>query len=80
MMGSSPRFNKYGNEFGMGKAVTLRSGYAHKFDGKVSCYPGREGGGSIDLEMCLLPDNMLALESDKEFMEAASFVSPLELN
>ncbi|KAL5559065.1 hypothetical protein UlMin_035276 [Ulmus minor] len=80
MMGSSPRFNKYGNEFGMGKAVTLRSGYAHKFDGKVSCYPGREGEGSIDLEMCLLPDNMLALESDKEFMEAASFVSPLELN
>ncbi|KAL5559066.1 hypothetical protein UlMin_035277 [Ulmus minor] len=80
LIGSSPRFNKYGNEFGMGKAVTLRSGYAHKSDGKVSCYPGREGGGSIDLEMTLLPDNMLALESDNEFMEAASFVSPLDSN
>ncbi|GMN37724.1 hypothetical protein TIFTF001_007048 [Ficus carica] len=71
MMGSSPKFNKYGSEFGMGKAVALRSGYANKFDGKVSCYPGREGEGSIDLEICLLPDRMSALESDKEFMEAA---------
>ncbi|KAK2660256.1 hypothetical protein Ddye_006789 [Dipteronia dyeriana] len=72
MMGSSPRFNKYGIEFGLGKAVTLRSGYAHKFDGKVSSYPGREGGGSIDLEVCLPPQSMHALESDEEFMSAAS--------
>ncbi|KAL0017428.1 hypothetical protein SO802_004497 [Lithocarpus litseifolius] len=71
MMGSSPRFNKYGNEFGMGKAVALRSGYANKFDGKVSSYPGKEGG-SIDLEMCLPPDSMSALESDEEFMDAVS--------
>lgn len=71
MMGSSPRFDKYGSEFGMGKALALRSGYANKCDGKVSCYPGHEGGGSIDLEMCLSPETMRALESDKEFMEAA---------
>ncbi|GAV61302.1 Transferase domain-containing protein [Cephalotus follicularis] len=72
MMGSSPRFNMYGNEFGLGKAIALRSGYAHKFDGKVSSYPGHEGGGSIDLEVCLSPDNMTALESDVEFMNAVS--------
>ncbi|KAJ8772849.1 hypothetical protein K2173_028026 [Erythroxylum novogranatense] len=72
MMGSSPRFNKYGNEFGMGKALALRSGYAHKFSGKVSAYPGREGGGSIDLEVCLPPDTMTALEADEEFMSAVS--------
>ncbi|KAK8601180.1 hypothetical protein V6N13_059100 [Hibiscus sabdariffa] len=72
MMGSSPRFNKYGNEFGLGKALTLRSGYAHKFDGKVSSYPGREGGGSIDLEVCLPPSSMNALESDEEFMASVS--------
>ncbi|XP_022150796.1 uncharacterized acetyltransferase At3g50280-like [Momordica charantia] len=72
MLGSSPRFNKYGNEFGMGKAVALRSGYANKFDGKVSSYPGREGGGSVDLEICLLPQNMAFLESDLEFMDAVS--------
>ncbi|KAL1344208.1 hypothetical protein HN51_018079 [Arachis hypogaea] len=72
MMGSSPRFNMYGNEFGMGKAVAVLSGYANKFDGKVTSYPGREGGGSVDLEMCLLPDSMCALESDQEFMNAVS--------
>lgn len=71
-MGSSPRFNKYGIEFGLGKAVALRSGYANKSDGKVSSYPGREGGGSVDLEICLAPDVMHALESDKEFMSAAA--------
>ncbi|KAG5030717.1 hypothetical protein GLYMA_06G041400v4 [Glycine max] len=70
MMGSSPRFNMYGNEFGMGKAVAVRSGYANKFDGKVTSYPGHEGGGSIDLEVCLSPDTMSALESDDEFMSA----------
>ncbi|XP_038898879.1 uncharacterized acetyltransferase At3g50280-like [Benincasa hispida] len=72
MIGSSPRFNKYGNEFGMGKAVALRSGYANKFDGKVSSYPGHEGGGSVDLEICLLPQNMANLESDFEFMNVVS--------
>uniref|UniRef100_A0A1J3EMS0 Putative acetyltransferase n=1 Tax=Noccaea caerulescens TaxID=107243 RepID=A0A1J3EMS0_NOCCA len=72
VMGSSPRFDKYGCEFGMGKALALRSGYAHKFDGKVSAYPGREGGGSIDLEVCLVPEFMEALESDEEFMALVS--------
>lgn len=72
MMGSSPRFNKYGNEFGLGKALALRSGYAHKFSGKASAYPGHEGGGSIELEICLSPDEMTALESDKEFMDVVS--------
>ncbi|KAF8045602.1 hypothetical protein N665_4643s0001 [Sinapis alba] len=37
-MGSSPWFNKYGSEFGMGKAVAVRSGYGNKVDGKVSGY------------------------------------------
>ncbi|XP_020239596.1 uncharacterized acetyltransferase At3g50280 [Cajanus cajan] len=72
MMGSSPRFNMYGNEFGMGKAIAVRSGYANKFDGKVTSYPGREGEGSIDLEVCLLPHTMSVLELDEEFMIAVS--------
>ncbi|KFK23749.1 hypothetical protein AALP_AAs71196U000200 [Arabis alpina] len=71
-IGSSPRFNKYGCEFGMGKAIAVRSGCASKYDGKVSTYPGREGGGSIDLEVCLLPDFMEALESDQQFMSLVS--------
>ncbi|XP_076936373.1 putative acetyltransferase At3g50280 [Bidens hawaiensis] len=67
-IGSSPRFDMYGNEFGLGKALAVLSGYANKFDGKVMSYPGREGGGSIDLEVCLLPENMAAFEADEEFM------------
>ncbi|XAR64053.1 Quinate O-hydroxycinnamoyltransferase [Bertholletia excelsa] len=70
MMGSSPRFDMYGNEFGMGRAVAVLSGYANKFDGKVTLYPGSEGGGSWDLEVCLSPESMAAIESDEEFVSA----------
>ena len=77
LISSSPRFNMYGNEFGMGKAVAVRSGYANKFHGKVTSYPGREGGGSIDLEVGLLPHIMSALESDEEFMKVVSVSNPL---
>nr|GMC56055.1 uncharacterized acetyltransferase At3g50280-like [Ipomoea batatas] len=72
MMGSSPRFDMYSVEFGMGKAVAIRSGYANKFDGKVSLYPGVEGGGSMDLEICLSPQSMGALESDMAFMDTVA--------
>nr|XP_043637589.1 protein ENHANCED PSEUDOMONAS SUSCEPTIBILITY 1-like [Erigeron canadensis] len=67
-IGSSPRFDMYGNEFGLGKGLAVLSGYANKFDGKVTLYEGRDGGGSMDLEVCLLPENMEAFESDQEFM------------
>ncbi|XP_077252561.1 putative acetyltransferase At3g50280, partial [Tasmannia lanceolata] len=64
MVGGSPRFDMYGNDFGWGKSMGARSGSANKFDGKVSSYPGVEGGGSVDLEMCLSPGVMNVLESD----------------
>ncbi|OMO82637.1 Transferase [Corchorus capsularis] len=72
MIGNSPRFNNYGNEFGLGKALTLRSGSGNKLDGKVTLYQGRESEGSMDLEVCLPAHSMHDLESDEEFM---SFVS-----
>ena len=55
----------------MGKALALRSGYANKYDGKISSFPGYEGG-SIDLEVCLPPYSMRALETDEEFMDVVS--------
>ncbi|XAR64050.1 Quinate O-hydroxycinnamoyltransferase [Bertholletia excelsa] len=70
VVGSSPRFDVYGNEFGMGRAAAVLSGHANKFDGKVILYPGPEGGGSMDLEVCLSPESMVAIQSDKEFMSA----------
>ncbi|KAI7996463.1 BAHD acyltransferase DCR [Camellia lanceoleosa] len=71
-MGSSPRFPMYDNDFGWGPPMAVRSGRANKFDGKISAFPGREGGGSVDLEVVLLPETMAGLETDMEFMQYVS--------
>ena len=71
-MGSSPRFPMYDNDFGWGRPVAVRSGRANKFDGKISAFPCREGGGSVDLEVILAPETMAGLESDPEFMQYVS--------
>lgn len=68
-MGSSPRFPMYDNDFGWGRPMAIRGGRANKFDGKISAFPGREGGGSVDLEVVLSPETMAGLESDSEFMQ-----------
>jgi hypothetical protein len=73
---SSPRFDMYGCDFGWGKALAARSGKANKYDGKVSLFPGREGGGSIDAEVVLAPEHMAALELDDEFWAAVSLDVP----
>ncbi|KAM1162427.1 hypothetical protein PS1_001396 [Malus domestica] len=71
-VGSSPRFPMYDNDFGWGRPMAIRSGRANKFDGKISAFPGREGGGSVDLEVVLAPDAMAGLETDSEFMHYVS--------
>ncbi|KAG8390093.1 hypothetical protein BUALT_Bualt01G0047600 [Buddleja alternifolia] len=71
-MGSSPRFPMYDNDFGWGRPVSVRSGRANKFDGKISAFPGREGDGTVDLEVVLDPDTMAGLLSDPEFMQYVS--------
>ncbi|KAL2539900.1 HXXXD-type acyl-transferase family protein [Abeliophyllum distichum] len=68
-MGSSPRFPMYENDFGWGRPVAVRSGQANKFDGKISAFPGRESGGSVDFEVVLASETMAGLESDLEFMQ-----------
>ncbi|WOG99048.1 hypothetical protein DCAR_0418395 [Daucus carota subsp. sativus] len=73
MFGSSPRFNMYGNEFGMGKALAVLSGHDNKFDGKGTLYEGHQGGGSIDVDLCLTPHSMMALERDEEFSDALHY-------
>ncbi|CAN0879762.1 BAHD acyltransferase DCR [Linum grandiflorum] len=69
-MGSSPRFPMYNNDFGWGKPLAIRSGKANKFDGKISAFPGREGDGSVDLEVVLAPETMAGVEEDEEFMQS----------
>ncbi|XP_022767678.1 BAHD acyltransferase DCR-like [Durio zibethinus] len=71
-MGSSPRFPMYNNDFGWGRPLAVRSGRANKFDGKISAFPGREGNGSVDLEIVLAPDTMAGLECDGEIMQYVS--------
>nr|ANW72280.1 HXXXD-type acyl-transferase family protein [Tradescantia hirsutiflora] len=66
--GSSPRFDVYGNDFGWGKPVTVRSGCGNKGDGKATIFPGPEKG-SMALELSLLPDVLSLLVDDPEFME-----------
>ncbi|CAH8376290.1 unnamed protein product [Eruca vesicaria subsp. sativa] len=73
-MGSSPRFPMYENDFGWGKPVAVRSGRANKFDGKISAFPGRDGNGSVDLEVILAPETMAGIECDVEFMRYVSKV------
>ncbi|XP_072984893.1 uncharacterized acetyltransferase At3g50280-like [Typha latifolia] len=71
LTGSSPRFNVYGNDFGWGKPVAVRSGGSLKVDGKATIYEGPELG-SMALEVCLSAKSLSALLEDVEFMEAVS--------
>lgn len=50
----------------------MQSGVASKYDGEVAMYMGREGKGSVDLEINLEPEAMAALESDEEFLGVVS--------
>lgn len=65
---SSPKFSIYSCDFGWGKPVAVRSGMANKGDGKVTLFPGAEEG-SVDIEVCVVPQTLLAMENDAEFME-----------
>ncbi|CAL5009557.1 unnamed protein product [Urochloa decumbens] len=70
--GSSPRFDVYGNDFGWGKPVAVRSGAGNKMEGKVTVYEGIDGGGSMALEVCLSARALARLVADEEFMAAVS--------
>uniref|UniRef100_A0A8R7UZX3 Acetyltransferase n=2 Tax=Triticum urartu TaxID=4572 RepID=A0A8R7UZX3_TRIUA len=72
MVGSSPRFDMYGCDFGWGRPAAVRSGKANKVDGRASLYPGREGGSSVDAEVTLTPEHMAALEGDEELWAAVT--------
>ena len=70
MVAASPRFDVYGNDFGRGTPVAVRSGAGNKMDGVVTVYPGRDGGGSMGVEVCMSPEALARLTADREFMEA----------
>ncbi|KAG1342069.1 putative acetyltransferase [Cocos nucifera] len=69
--GSSPRFNIYGNDFGWGRPVAVRSGPGSKVDGKATIYPGADPG-SMALEVSLSSQALSSLIQDQEFMQEVS--------
>ncbi|KAF5736166.1 hypothetical protein HS088_TW14G00301 [Tripterygium wilfordii] len=68
---SSPRYDVYGNDFGWGRPIAVRSGVANKSRGKITVFPGAEEG-SVDIEACLPLEILQAMASDAEFMNAVS--------
>ncbi|XP_034689343.1 uncharacterized acetyltransferase At3g50280-like [Vitis riparia] len=65
---SSPRFNVYGNDFGWGRPVAVRSGSANKTSAKTTLFPGAEEG-SMDIEAFLVPEILQSMIEDAEFVE-----------
>ena len=65
---SSPRFNVYGNDFGWGRPVAVRSGGGNKTHGKITVFPGA-AQGSVDIEACLSPEILKAIGNDSEFTD-----------
>ncbi|KAM0883490.1 hypothetical protein ACQ4PT_031595 [Festuca glaucescens] len=66
----SPRFDVYGNNFGWGRPVGVRSGAGNKLDGMVTVYEGGSGGGGMELEVCVAPDVLARLVADEELVDA----------
>ncbi|KAL5073137.1 hypothetical protein RYX36_012121 [Vicia faba] len=69
IMSSSPRFDVYGNDFGWGKPIAVRS--SNKSNGIVTVFPGIEEG-SIDLQVRLPYIILEAMGSDLHFMNVVS--------
>ncbi|XP_044460060.1 uncharacterized acetyltransferase At3g50280-like [Triticum aestivum] len=70
----SPELDVYGNDFGWGRPLAVRSGAGNKVDGLVSVYQGRDDGGGrggMELEVCLAPGALARLVADTELMDAS---------
>jgi len=66
---SSPRFDVYGNNFGWGKPVAVRS--VNNISGLVVVFAGIEEG-SMDLQVCLPHKILEAMGNDPVFMDFVS--------
>lgn len=63
VISSSPRFDMYGNDFGWGKPVAVRSGAGNKFDGKITLFAGAKDG-DIDAEVSLSQETLHAMGAE----------------
>ncbi|KAI3878308.1 hypothetical protein MKX03_021768 [Papaver bracteatum] len=68
---SSQWFNMYGNNFGWGRPIAVKTGVNGKFNGMTTVNPGPVEG-SVDIEICLPIEVFKVMENDAKFMEAFS--------
>ncbi|MCL7033185.1 hypothetical protein MKW94_006719 [Papaver nudicaule] len=68
---SSRWFNMYGNDFGWGRPVAMKTGASGKSYGITTVNQGPVEG-SVDIDLCLPVEVFEAMENDVEFMEAFS--------
>ncbi|CAG7888411.1 unnamed protein product [Brassica rapa] len=68
LVGSSPRFEVYINDFGWGKPIAVRAGPGNNINGKLVLFPGIDEG-SIDVQTTLWSDVLVNLLADVEFLE-----------
>lgn len=66
-MTSSPRFPVYEVDFGWGRPLCVRPAWI-RGDGEVAMFPGREGGGSVDVCLALPEPIMQRLQHDHSFL------------
>ncbi|KAI3974983.1 hypothetical protein MKX01_005094 [Papaver californicum] len=71
MARSSQWFNMYGNDFGWGRPIAIKTGTNGKSYRITIVSPGPVEG-SVDIEICLPVEVFKAMENDAEFMEAFS--------
>ncbi|XP_026440581.1 protein ENHANCED PSEUDOMONAS SUSCEPTIBILTY 1-like [Papaver somniferum] len=71
MARSSQWFNMYGNDFGWGRPISVKTGMNGKSYGITTVSPGPVEG-SVDIEICLPMEVFKAMENDAEFIEAFS--------
>ncbi|KAE8695333.1 HXXXD-type acyl-transferase family protein [Hibiscus syriacus] len=66
---SSPRFDKYGNDFGWGRAIAVTFGAEFNIDGLLMVSNGVEEG-DIEIRVCLSAETFQAMENDEHFISA----------
>ncbi|KAJ4822770.1 hypothetical protein Tsubulata_042962 [Turnera subulata] len=71
VVGGSPWFDVYGNDFGWGKPIAVRGGREKFLDCLIFSHPGAGEDGSVDIHACLNPEILLALENDTESLSSA---------
>eukprot|EP00249_Psilotum_nudum_P023979 c29046_g1_i5 orf=368-1258(-) len=65
---SSFRFPVYDVDFGWGKPAAVRTARVTGGEGEMALFPGRSGGGSVDICLSLEADAMERLENDNAFL------------